>query len=49
MPQAPRWNKRAQRIVIELIGEPSNDLSKETKKQRKVKKQLLNEEGQWVR
>ena len=49
MPAMPRWNKKAQRIVVDLIGEPQNDFSTETKKQRKVKKQLLNEEAQWTR
>jgi len=49
MPAMPRWNKKANKIVIELIGEPENKLGKENKKQRKISEQLITEEGQWNR
>ncbi len=49
MPGMPRWNKKANKIVIELIGEPENKLGKEEKKYRKIQKQLISEEGQWNR
>jgi len=47
----PRWNKKANKIVRELIGLPENMLGEEpvSKKQRKTKRQLTNEEGQWAK
>ena len=49
MPQAPRWNKKAQRIVIQSIGLPQNAVDVETPKEKKRKQQLIFEEGQWTR
>lgn len=45
----PRWNKKADKIVIDLIGQPENMSGEVPKKQRKIKRQLTNEEGQWAK
>lgn len=45
----PRWNKKATKIVYDLIGKPDNMDDQETPKERKIKKQLLYEEGSWTK
>jgi hypothetical protein len=49
MPAMPRYDKKAIKIVRDLIGAADNQVDQETKKQKKMKKWLLYEEGQWVR
>lgn len=49
MPGMPRYEKKAIKIVRDLIGPADNQVDEETKKQKKIKKWLLYEEGQWAR
>lgn len=49
MPAAPRWNKKAKKIAYALIGPPENMLDDATPKDRKIKKELLIEDGQWAK
>lgn len=49
MPAAPRWNKKAKKIVRSLIGKPDNAIDEESPHDKKIKNWLIFEEGQWTR
>ncbi len=49
MPAMLRWNKKAKKIAFKILGPPENLLDQETSKQKKTKKELLVEDGQWAR
>lgn len=49
MPAMPRYNEKATKIAYRILGTPENMIDASTPKQKKVKKQLTYDEGQWAR
>jgi hypothetical protein len=49
MPAIPRWNKKAEKIAYAIMGKPDNSIDDASPKQKKIKKSLIYEEGQWAR
>lgn len=49
MPAMPRWNKKGEKIAYAIMGKPDNFIDDETPKQKKMRKRLIYEEGQWAR
>ena len=49
MPAMPRWNKKATKIVNAIIGRPENMIDDSTPKEKKTRRRLIAEEGQWAR
>lgn len=49
MPGMPRWNRKAKKIADAIIGPPENMLDDSTPKEKKMRKRLIYEEGQWAR
>jgi hypothetical protein len=49
MPSMPRWNSKAKKIAFAIIGPPENMLDISTPKEKKIRKRLIYEEGQWAR
>lgn len=49
MPGMPRMNDKAIKIAYAILGKPDNKVDDSSPKQKKLKKQLIYEEGQWAR
>lgn len=49
MPAMPRWNKKARKIMEDIMGKQPNAIDVSSKEQKKINKRLISEEGQWAR
>jgi hypothetical protein len=49
MPAMPRWNKKAEKIAYDILGAPENRSNEPSRRRKKIKKELIEEEGQWTR